>query len=246
MTIHHYGDGLSLVLGPPPAGGYVPLDGTEPNIVLGLNLNNEQVDVTGNHTLLAAAVDFTAAKSYDGERYMAQLPGDTPSRIIWDSGTAHRVPTATAVSFGGMYILKATQPGDNRMLMHSGVGTGAANQNYGLRWKGTAGGFQSLPGAADFTYTVPTDVHFHIVMVKPAGRLSAKLYINGIEQDDIACAAGAMLATNEWQAGEAKNQTNVESNGWASDLFVCDKELSDAEVLTFATNAFGGTPPAAP
>ena len=224
--------------------GYVPLNGTEPGIVYGVNLNNERVDVTGNH-VIGNSVLYTANKSYDGQRAMALLPGTGGGSIRTTSGTAHQVPTANPVSYGGMYIINTSQTFDNAVLLSSSTTTGATNQNYGIRYTGTQTALQRVPGAVDMSYSVPFDTHVHIVVVEEAGRGSAKLYVNGVLTDTVIPAdTGAVLGTNILSLGELAFSASTAANGWVSDAFVCAAELSDAEVLQFATNAFGGTPPA--
>lgn len=225
---------------------YVPLDGTEPGLVLGVNLNSERVDVTGNHTFTDNVI-YTANASVDGQRSVAQI--GTGSRIYTDAGTAHRIATAAAVSYGGMFKMDAGQLYDNATMLSSSTTTGSTNQNYGVRAKTSLDRFERVPGSnADFAGTaIPYDTWFHICVTENAGRTVSKLYINGaLLYTGSPAATGAVLATNRFWVGELAGQAQTSVQGLVSDVFVSSLELTEAQVLTFATNAFGGTPPAAP
>lgn len=234
-------------LGPIVVAGYVPLNGTEPGIVFGANFNNEQADVTGNHTI-GSTILFTAAKSYDGLRYAAQLPGNSASRIFTTAGTAHQIATAAAVSYGGMFFIEAATSDDNAMHLSSSTTTGASNQNYGMRYKKSTAHYQRVPGAADTVYGgAALEGWVHLVVVEPAGRGSALWYVNGVYQETTTPAAtGTPNGTDDIWIGELAGQAGTNAAGWATDVFISNLELSAAQVLQFATNAFGGTPPAVP
>lgn len=226
--------------------GYVPLDGTEPGVVFAANFNNEAVDQTGNHTVQSGVL-YTAAKSYDGLRHAALLPGASASRIRTSVGTAHQIATASPVSYGGMFLINAAGSDDNAMHMSSSTTTGATNQNYGMRWKISETAYQRVPGAVNMVQASALESWAHICVVENAGRTSAKLYVNGVLQDTkTPTATGQPNGTDQLWIGELAGVAGTNAGGWCSDVFVSNLELSPAQVLTFATNAFGGTPPAAP
>ena len=231
----------------PDEGGYVPLDGSEPGIVFGANFNNERVDVTGNHTI-ADNVLYTANKSYDGKRYAAELPGNSSSRIFTDSGTAHQIATAAAVSYGGMFLVQAATSDDNATHLSSSVTSGPSNQNYGFRYKKSNVHYNRVPGSVDTVYgNAALEDWVHIVVVEPAGRATALWYINGIYQETTSpSTAGQPNGTDDIWIGEQAGVAGTNAAGWCSDVFISNLELNAAQVLQFATNAFGGTPPAAP
>lgn len=248
MTIHHYGDGLSRVLGPAPpaAAGYVALDGTEPGIILGLNLNNERTDVTGNHTMVDSVV-YTAAKSYDGLRYAAQMAGGASgSLIVSDSVAANQIATAAPVSYGGMFWIVAAGSDDNATLLQAATSSGSTNQNYGVRYKKSNANYQRVPGAVDTTYGAGLEQWIHLVVVENAGRTTADWYVNGVWQEQTSpSATGQPNAGDKVRVGYSAG-TSQAAEGWCSDVFISTTELSAGQVMTFATNAFGTTPPAAP
>jgi len=244
----HHSPGLYLnTFGYRGAAGYVPLNGTEPGIIFGVNFNNENVDVTGNHTV-ANNVLYTANKSYDGQRHAAELPGNSASRIFTNAGTAHQIATAAAVSYGGMFLVNAATSDDNATHMSSSTTSGATNQNYGFRYKKVNANYQRVPGAVDTVYAgAALEDWVHIVVVEPAGRATALWYINGIFQETTApVATGQPNGTDEIWIGEQAGVAGTNAAGWCSDVFISNLELNAAQVLQFATNAFGGTPPAAP
>jgi len=239
--------GLITDLSPLPssggAAGYVPLDGTEPNIILGVNLNNDEVDVTGNHNFFGGAT-FLANKSYDGLRHMAVLPADAGRVSCLEASVPHQLANTSAVSFGGMYFLVNPQPNNVTTLLHSALNAGS--QNYGLFWRRDSDRLETLPGGNIFsgTPTVSLEEHIHLAMTLDANRNTATVYINGVNSGSVSNTNGAGgLSTHIFEVGNYAGGANATAKGWVSDVFVCDKLLSDAEVLTFATNAFGGTPP---
>lgn len=229
--------------------GYAPLDGSEPDIVFGANFNGDTVDVTGNYTFQTATpTTFDALSSVDNLRSTAELPVNSTGRIYTASGSAASVATASGVTYGGMYYLdqaNTLQPFPT--LMFCGITSGATNGNYGLYVDLASDIFVRTPGTAEnFVGAVPWDQWIHVAVTENPGRTSATLYINGSAVDTQALATTGVSAgaSDTIWIGDFAGIGNTSFAGLVSDAFVCSSELSAAQVLQFATNAFGGTPPA--
>ena len=190
---------------------------------------------------MTATPVYVAAKTEDGNRSMAVMPGVSNNRINTKAvggGTAHRVAKATAVSYGGMFYLDSGGTDTLPTLICSGKTVGYNGSNY-LFWYTKATGVLACgQNSEEFVgYTVTYDDWVHYAVVENAGRTSATLYINGSPVSTITRNGGVVSSTDRFYVGELANQTNTKADGWASDIFVCNTALTDEQVATFAANA---------
>lgn len=219
---------------------HIPLTGLEPNAVLAVNCNGDMIDLAGDAVFdqNPSFVGYLANGSYDGLRDVLDLG----QWIGTTTAAAHRVPTASAITYGLFLFTEYTQTA-NPFPLYSGIGTTSSTRNYGFKIDpGNGGPYEPIPGGPAFSDPAigVYEKWVHIMITEPAGRATAKLYVNGVFRSSVTSGQpGVMSASDEFWLGSAKNQTNTFLNGYCESVFVADAEYTEAQIRQLAENAFG-------
>ncbi len=223
----------------PKASGlaHVPLTGAEVNAILAVNCNGNMTDLAGDavfdYTAIAYPADYDLLGSYDGLRDVKTLNGLIGTTTAAD----HRIPPATAVTYGGFFRFNYVQTA-TPFPLYSGV---AVATNYAFRINpGNGGQLGVRPGGPTFGVEPTFEGWTHVMITETAGRGSATLYVNGravatVTKDTV----GTQSAIDTFWIGSAVSITNTPTQGVAESIFVADAEYTAAQVRTLAENAFG-------
>jgi hypothetical protein len=194
-------------------------------------------DLAGNHVLDGGTPAYITSGSYDGTLDVFEYA--SANRLFTTSDSAHRIPTATDVSFGGFFFVNATGSGATPYFVLSSDAS-ATNINYGLVLQTGTIKYQSSGGLYDTGFPHPLDMWFHLAAVSHTNRTDSTVYVNGKEVwNDPATLGGTVNGTQELYLGNASPAAPGDLSGMASDIFIVDRELSAAEIHTYAENAFG-------
>jgi hypothetical protein len=194
-------------------------------------------DLAGNHVLDGGTPAYISNGSYEGNLDVFQFNGS--NRLFTTNDSAHRIPVATDVSFGGFFFVNATGSGVTPFFILSS-NAGAVDPNYALLLQTGTIKYQSSGGLYDTGYPHPLNVWFHLAAVSHTNRTDSTVYVNGkAVWNDPATVAGTVTGTQELYIGNASPAGAGDLSGRGSDIFVVDRELSAAEVRTYAENAFG-------
>lgn len=226
--------------------------------ILACPFSTDNTDVTGNHTFDVAGT-FTASTGYNGETTFNTSAANTSIDTEGGSGsgTAHRIATASPVTFGGMFKLVGSPQAANPYLMASAVSGGAGNHNYSLvliggslnlqTGAGTLRDFNwiphSAPAAADMANS---SGWYHIVMQLEAGRTTGRLFIDGKQfgADEVALTAGAPGGTDNLYINGINGVAAGELNAFNRNLFITDTLLTAATIRSLAERSYGHGLPA--
>lgn len=218
---------------------YVPLTGLEANAITALLCNGSLTDLAGDAVFdfNPGAVTFTANASYDGLRSALNLGFN----IGTTTASAHQIPIASGITYGGMFYLDYTQTANPTPIL-SGQGPTAVEKNYGFKiTPGNGGQYQQVPGGSpSFARDGIYEQWHHAMITEAPGRLSASLYINGKLVNTIVPGnTGTLNVLNDLWLGSEANTANTAADGFATDIFIADAEYSASQVRTLAENAFG-------
>lgn len=199
--------------------------------------NGNLTDLVGDAVFDTAVPTYEPLNSYDGERdTLIIIPGVT-IRTTPNNSVDHQIPTANAVTYGGMFWLDYTQQ-NSPYIMCSSSDTGFSPINYGIAISGNL--FHRVQGGPTYNVIPPREVWFHMCIVENPGRTTSKLYLDGkLVSTKTPVTPGTVASTDVLQIGQVNTATNGFVNGFGEQFFVMAAEYNDAQVHQLAENAYG-------
>lgn len=218
--------------------------------ILALPLSGTSVDVTANHVFNAGTF---ASAGYNGESILDTAVG---ASLTASSGTAHRIPSANPVSFGGMFRFVNPPQAATPYIISSAVSGGVGNHNYSMVFVTGSLNLQTGAGTLrDFGWTPQSDPAsttpgstgwVHIIMELDANRTSGRLYLNGKQfgADQVGLTVGAPGGSDGLFVAGIGGAAPGELLSYCKNAFIRDSLLGATEARRLAEESFGHGLPA--
>lgn len=229
--------------------------------ILACPFSTDNTDVTTNHTFDVAGT--FSANGYNGETVFNSSAANTSIDTEGGSGsgTAHKIATASPVTFGGMFKLVGSPQATNPYFLSSAETGGTGNHNYSIvlisgslnLQSGAAGTLRDFnwnphaaPAAADMANS---SGWYHIVMQLEAGRSTGRLFIDGKQfgADQVALNPGAPdagVGSDFFYVHGINGVPAGELNAFARNVFITDTLMTAATIRRLAEESYGHGLPA--